>query len=103
MIPLPTIQALLNPVPPKYASLRSEKADLSSRQLAVVEGSSVELTALCMNGKPLESVWLTVQPQGATGGLPQKWRRVGGCSMTWSPSQSQKELGMVASGRYDGL
>jgi len=67
MIPLPTIQVTLNPVPPKYASLRREKTDASSRQLAVLEGSSVELAVQCTNGKPLESVWLTLaSAQGTT-------------------------------------
>jgi hypothetical protein len=67
MIPLPVIEVLLNPTPPKYASLRRETADASSRQLAVLEGSSVELAALCTNGKPLDSVWLTLQSaRGAT-------------------------------------
>jgi hypothetical protein len=67
MIPLPAIEVLLNPTPPKYAGLRREKTDTSNRQIALLEGSSVELAALCTNGKPLESVWLTLQSaQGTT-------------------------------------
>lgn len=61
MIPLPTVELDLTPIPPKYAAAGAPKADTSGRQLAVLEGSSVKLAVKCTNRKPLKSAWLSLQ------------------------------------------
>jgi len=61
VIPLPVVELRLTPIPPKYAAGHAEKVDASARQLAVLEGSSIELAAECVNHKPLRGAWLTVQ------------------------------------------
>lgn len=67
MIPLPIVELTVKPVPPKYAqSAAPTAADSSGRQLAVLEGSAVELSIQCTNGKQLKSAWLTIQTKSAT-------------------------------------
>jgi hypothetical protein len=66
MIPLPAIEVRMNPVPPKYAASSSVSADSSGRQLAVLEGSAVDVEVECVNRKRLESVWLTLTQAGTT-------------------------------------
>jgi hypothetical protein len=62
MIPLPIVELRLAAVPPKYAATAAAvKPDPSGRQIAVVEGSAVEVTAACVNRKPLRAAWLIVQ------------------------------------------
>jgi len=67
MIPLPIIELTAKPVPPKYAQSAAQSApDSSGRQLAVLEGSAVELSIQCSNGKKLKSAWLTIQTKAGT-------------------------------------
>lgn len=51
VLPLPTVEAKLTATPPPYARAMSEddKPQTSSRQLAVVEGSKVDLEVACKN------------------------------------------------------
>jgi hypothetical protein len=65
MIPLPLVELRLTPVPPKYAQTAAENPDSAGRQLAVLEGSSIELTAECTNRKRLQAAWLAVQAKDA--------------------------------------
>ncbi len=58
MVPLPTIETRLVPVPPRYAQRTKESLDPTSRQFSVLEGTTVGLAAACTNGKPLTSVTL---------------------------------------------
>jgi hypothetical protein len=48
-------------VSPKYARGQTEAKHSTSGQLAVLEGSAVELEVACVNGKPLAAAWLTLQ------------------------------------------
>jgi hypothetical protein len=66
MIPLPQVELQLTPLPPKYAAGRAEQADQGGRQLAVLEGSSVELKVICTNRKPLALAWLTLSSSRGT-------------------------------------
>jgi hypothetical protein len=58
MVPLPTIETRLVPVPPRYAQSTRENFDPTSRQISVLEGTTVELAVQCTNGKPLDLVKL---------------------------------------------
>ena len=66
MIPLPAIEVRMNPIPPKYAAGSSLSAESAGRQLAVLEGSAVEVEVECVNRKRLQSVWLTLTAAGST-------------------------------------
>ena len=64
VIPLPIVTLDLEAVPPPYAA-RIEQAlaeKSGSRQIAVIEGSRVDLKLICAN-KPLESATVTVEKQ----------------------------------------
>lgn len=62
VIPLPVVELQLHPVPPSYAAHAEKDADLQlgSRQLAVIEGSRVDLHLTCVN-KPLASATIDVE------------------------------------------
>jgi hypothetical protein len=61
MIPLPVIETKLSAKPPKYAADRMKKVPSATGQLAVPEGSSVDVTVESVNHKPLASAWMTIQ------------------------------------------
>lgn len=64
-IPLPVIDFKLTPTPPSYAAhVRSDSTEDQSglRQIAVIEGSSVDLTVTCKN-KLLKRAWLTIEEE----------------------------------------
>lgn len=61
MVPLPTIETRLVPVPPRYAQRSKESLDPTSRQVSVLEGTTVDLTVQCTNNKPLASVTMLVK------------------------------------------
>ena len=90
MIPLPLVELRLTPVPPKYAQSAVDKPDPAGRQLAVLEGSSIELTAECTNGKRLKSAWLTVQAKDAVQQFDLQPR--GESSFVWAPTASDSPL-----------
>lgn len=60
-IPLPVVTVELTPHPPKYAAGRESatESQAGTRQIAVLEGSRVDLKAICGN-KPLSSATLTI-------------------------------------------
>ncbi len=64
VIPLPVVTLDLEAVPPPYAAkIEQALAEKSgSRQIAVIEGSTVNLKLVCSN-KPLESATVTVEKQ----------------------------------------
>jgi len=66
MIPLPTVEPRLRVVPPKYARREDETRDPSSRQLSVLEGSTVEIVIDCTNNKPLAAAWLIARTKNTT-------------------------------------
>lgn len=62
VIPLPVVTVNLDPQPPAYAVAATEaplSANTGMRQIAVLEGSSVDVTAACEN-KTLKKAWLTI-------------------------------------------
>jgi hypothetical protein len=61
MVPLPIVDLRATPRPPKYARAIDQPGDASRRQLAVLEGSTVDLAIECTNRKRLKSAWLTLQ------------------------------------------
>jgi hypothetical protein len=63
MVPLPAVETRLTPIPPRYARTSQDAFDPASRQVSVLEGTSLDLTAECTNGKSLAQVWLEVKSQ----------------------------------------
>jgi hypothetical protein len=66
MIPLPVVEPRLKPIPPKYAAVASEAFDPAGRQVSVLEGTTIELSLQCQNGKPLASAWMLVKTKDQT-------------------------------------
>lgn len=65
MIPLPVVQPVVDVQPPDYSVAAAEPVDVAARQLAVLEGSRVEVGLKSTNRKPLAAAWLAWQtPQG---------------------------------------
>lgn len=61
MIPLPIVEPTLSPMPPSYARQdETVTADPASRQVSVLEGSTVAVSIRCTNEKQLEQAWLTI-------------------------------------------
>lgn len=60
MIPLPMVDLTLTPIPPEYAKAGQEAVEGDSRQISVLEGSQVDLSIECKNGKQLAEAWVTV-------------------------------------------
>lgn len=61
-IPLPVVEFKLSPTPPSYAAhVRTDSGQDQSglRQIAVIEGSKVDLSLTC-NNKTLKRAWLTI-------------------------------------------
>lgn len=61
MIPLPVIETKVSAKPPTYAADRMKKAPSATGQLAVPEGSTVDITIRCVNRKPLAAAWMAIQ------------------------------------------
>lgn len=70
MIPLPVVELEPKVVPPKYAQGHAEPESPTSRQLSVLEGSTVQFTLRCVNEKPLKEVWMTAKGKGGAKKLP---------------------------------
>ncbi len=61
MIPLPTVELRLTTTSPTYSrAAEIEAMEPTARQIAVLEGSAVDVAIRCTNDKPLADVWLTV-------------------------------------------
>jgi len=59
-LPLPIVELELVARPPAYAADALPVQHSRQTQLAVLEGSRVELAVRCVNGKRLQAVWLTL-------------------------------------------
>lgn len=90
MIPLPIVEVRITPTLPKYASRRVRDGDASGRQLAMPEGSSVELVVACTNRKPLASVALTLHGLQGTQRLDLVPTDATRC--LWSPKEANTPL-----------
>jgi hypothetical protein len=88
MIPLPIVELAINPRPPEYAAARAPKPDASGRQLAVLEGSSIDLAA--RSTKPIASAWLTLQK--VSGPARIDLAPHGADRLTWSPPAGQSPI-----------
>jgi hypothetical protein len=61
MLPLPIVELQLTPTLPAYSQTAgAEPAADAARQIAVLEGSEVDVAIRCTNGKRLRRAWLTV-------------------------------------------
>jgi hypothetical protein len=60
MIPLPVVEPEYVVVPPSYVQAEKEAPAPSTRQLSVLEGSTVKVSIECTNGKRLKEAWLTL-------------------------------------------
>ena len=61
MVPLPTVETRLTAAVPRYARTSSNAIDPASRQVSVLEGTTLKLAVRCTNGKPLQSVWMEIK------------------------------------------
>lgn len=56
MVPLPAVEVRLSQEQPRYARSSKENFDPTSRQVSVLEGTTIDLAVQCLNNKPLASV-----------------------------------------------
>ena len=96
VIPLPIINVILTPHPPKYAdtqnpTTKSESQDrqASSRQIAVIEGTDVDLSISCLN-KSLKYATLTIDETDYI------LNQGGGSNATWTLNSSDSPLHRIA-------
>jgi hypothetical protein len=61
MIPLPIVERRLTPTPPSYAQHVEKGESVTAPQLAVLEGTRIDVAVACRNGKRLKSVWMIVR------------------------------------------
>ncbi|HEX5106498.1 MAG TPA: hypothetical protein VFV87_21915 [Pirellulaceae bacterium] len=61
MVPLPIVETQLTPIFPRYAQSGRDSFDPTGRQVAVLEGTSIQLAIECQNKKRLQSAWLTIK------------------------------------------
>jgi hypothetical protein len=66
MIPLPIVQRSLTPTPPAYATSSENSRQVTTPQMAVLEGTRIDVAVQCVNGKPLSSVWMNVRQGNET-------------------------------------
>ena len=85
MIPLPIVQRSLTPTPPIYAKTSENSQSVSTPQMAVLEGTRIDVAVECVNGKPLNSAWLNVRQGNETQRLELTRSDDGGTS--WHLSQ----------------
>jgi hypothetical protein len=65
MIPLPAVEPQLNVLPPLYAK-DEPKPDAGQRQVALLQGSALEIELKCTNGKALKSAWVNLRRRDET-------------------------------------
>jgi hypothetical protein len=73
MVPLPTVETRLTPLAPRYARASGDAFDPASRQVSVLEGTSIKLAVQGTNHKPLKAVWMDVTLPGAKPDKPQRF------------------------------
>jgi hypothetical protein len=65
MVPLPAVEVRLTPLPPRYAKSSKESFDPTSRQVSVLEGTTIDLAVQCLNNKSLASVKMLAKVGGS--------------------------------------
>jgi hypothetical protein len=65
MVPLPAVEVRLSQEQPRYARSSKEHFDPTSRQVSVLEGTTIDLAVQCLNNKPLASVKMIVKAGGS--------------------------------------
>lgn len=66
MIPLPIVQRALTPTPPMYARSSENSQSVTTPQMAVLEGTRIDVAVECVNDKPLSNVWMNVRQGSET-------------------------------------
>lgn len=66
MIPLPIVQRSLTPTPPLYAKTSENSQSVSTPQMAVLEGTRIDVAIACVNDKPLTSAWVNLRQGNET-------------------------------------
>ncbi|HZN36334.1 MAG TPA: hypothetical protein VFB80_21040 [Pirellulaceae bacterium] len=66
MIPLPIVQRSLTPTPPMYAKTTENSQSVTTPQMAVLEGTRIDVAVECVNDKPLASAWMNVRQGNET-------------------------------------
>jgi hypothetical protein len=66
MIPLPIVQRRLTPTPPVYAKTSENSQPVTTPQMAVLEGTRIDVAVECVNDKPLASAWMNVRQGNET-------------------------------------
>ena len=66
MIPLPIVQRALTPTPPVYAKTSENSLPVTTPQMAVLEGTRIDVAIECINDKPLKSAWMNVRQGSQT-------------------------------------
>ena len=66
MIPLPIVQRSLTPTPPAYAKSSENSQSVTTPQMAVLEGTRIDVAVECVNDKPLSSAWMNLRQGNAT-------------------------------------
>lgn len=61
MIPLPIVQRRLTPTPPAYARGAEKTGPVTAPQMAVLEGTKIDVAIERINAKQLRSAWMTVR------------------------------------------
>ncbi len=64
LVPLPVIEPQLKTTPPSYAAGTQPPEEMTARQLAVLEGTKIELTVACTNQKRLDACNLQIKTKG---------------------------------------
>jgi len=65
MIPLPAVEPQLNVLPPMYAK-DEPRPEAGQRQVALLQGSALEIELKCTNGKGLRSAWANLRRRDET-------------------------------------
>jgi hypothetical protein len=95
-LPLPIVELELVARPPAYAAAALPVQRSRQTQLAVLEGSRVELSVRCVNGKRLQAVWLTL-PGTEAEPTPRRWPLVpaGPGGDVWRVAHEESPLAAV--------
>ena len=88
MIPLPVVETRLVPTPPEYARGKTDPPDPSSRQIAVLEGSRVDVSVECTNKKRLSSAWLIAKNKAGAKKFPLEMKGTDGVHWTLADAGS---------------
>lgn len=93
MIPLPVVELAAQVTPPKYARVEQDAAPLNQRQLAVLEGSSVQFQLTSANDKPLKEAYLLAKTSGGATKYP--FAPVGDDGRKWQLASANTPLAAI--------